>query len=226
MPDNPPTEPKVEPQNPPQETPQETPPQGQEVPKNERDLAELPDWARGYIEELRTENKNRRDEFSQLKESFGQQQQGLRQALGLEDQEQHTPEEVIDSLLERNEQLEAQNAYLGLAQQFDIPLDKLDYFTFLMNKAGQYVEEDQEIPEEEVERIINEVKSVAGQTTGSSSVGKGQIPPTAPVGSQDGVTYESFKSMNMIERSKLYHQNKELYNQFMLMARQKGELVS
>lgn len=230
--DQTPTEPQTQPQKEPAPTnpaPNPTPapapePKAEPAPKS---ISALPDDAQKYIKELREENKTRRQDFDKLQEDFGKVKDGLRQALGIEEEAKTSdPTEIIQSLVDRTESLELENVLISLAHEHNIPQDKMNYFKYLMNQALASLPEGEELPQEAYGKIIQEVQSVSQGGAGvTSSVGAGTNQASGPNVGHEGPTYDDFKRMNVVERQKLYDTNKNLYDQYKATAIEKGEFI-
>jgi len=189
-------------------------------------LDKLPDWAQKEIKSLRSESAKHRTDNKSLRGDFDGMKKGIAKALGFED-EDIKPEEKIADLNSQNGSLEFQNAVLSVAVQNGISGDQLEYFTFLMEKACSTLKDDEELADEDMNKIIQKAKG-QGKKFASSSVddndpeGDGGTPPP---GGSDDVTLEEFNLMNMLDRSKLYREKPDTYDRLVSQAKAKGSLV-
>lgn len=174
-----------------------------------------PNATKAEIERLRKENAKYRtrakeldSQTQQLNERFSKMEKGLKTLFGEEETEM-SPEETIEALQLRNEQLEVQSALREAANEYGIPANQYDYFEFLVSKKLNTLGEGEEITEEDLDEIAKQARGV-GATPTTSVDGKGQNPdPTQPTG---GISLEEFQAMGIMERSKLYGRDPKLYD--------------
>lgn len=186
----------------------------------ELDVSSLPQAAQDLIKTLRTENADRRTKNNNLTTRFENIESGLRQMFGGDDQEL-TPEQTIEQMSGQNETLSYQNAVMGMAYENSIPMENYEYFSFLMEKEVNGLEEGQELSEDSLLSVIQKAKGFAAtsvEATNTSVDGDGTV---GDPGSSAGVTLESFASMSIVQKSELYRKSPEVYNGLMKQARQK-----
>jgi len=195
-------------------------------------LESLPEDVQAYIRELREESKTHRQANEKLQGEFTGFRERLQGALGGE--KEQDPEQALQELKEQNlmlsEELEARQAKAEIASfaaQSGIPNDKVGYFEYLLNEAANNIGEEDELPDEVLTDIVNKVLAVSGTNKKASTTpGEGQDAQETGGGATDGVTYEDFKAMGIMDRQKLYKENESLYMTYMDKARAKGELVT
>jgi len=176
----------------------------------------LPEWAQTEIRGLRKESARHRNDNKSLSERLGHIEGGLKKMVGGEDTED-TPEQQMQSLSDTNEGLSFTNAVLALSIEHGVPQDNVEYFSFLMEKTLESLEDDQELSEEEVLAVIQKVKG-QGRAAGNSSVDDGKAP--SPGGTSD-VTLEQFSAMTVLEKSELYRKKPDVYKKLFAQAKQK-----
>ncbi len=194
-----------------------------ETPQDD-DFSKLPDWAQKNIKELREENKQRRLENTTLSEKFSGLEGSLKKVFGGKDEEKYDPKDVIEELAMRAEQLEVENALITVAHENDIPKDKMNYFSYLLKQATDLLDEGEELPGEEFEKIVNNVKAVSAKKgAANSSVGSGNN-RTDSQGGTEGPTYEEFLKMDNVQKTELYRKSPKLYEQYFADSKKKGDL--
>ncbi len=141
-----------------------------------------------------------------------------------------TPEEQIQSLktqnqeaTNHNENLAVQHAIAVSAIEHGVGAGNLDYYTFLLNSAGEKLKEGEELSAEQVAEIAQEAKSRGVGANGPTSVDPANPPP--PIGGDGQVTVEQFSAMTINEKSALFAKNKPLYDQLLAQARQAGTFL-
>ena len=222
-----PNDPK-EPKDP--KDPKKDPPSDPPKDPVKKGLDDLPEDVQAYIKELREENKSHRLENKKLSEDFNSFREKLTGALG--NKEEEKPEETIQALMQRNKELEMQQEALreqqalqSFAAEHGIPADKFKYFNYLLNEASSHIGEEEELPEEKIEEIINEVKKVSGSKKAKTTPGEGTTSHGGDAtGGFDDLTYEKFVEMDINDKVKVYRQQPELYNQYMVKARKEGKV--
>jgi hypothetical protein len=195
---------------------------------------EIPDGAnwdektRKYIASLRDESakyrKGKKDlegQFTSLKSQFDTLQGGIKKAIGLEEDNELTPEERVQHLSQAVEGSNLRMAVLENALAHGLNIQQTEYFEFLMGKELAGLEEGQELDDEAMEAIIAKAKGTVG----------GQPPPTSTsVGSKGGapdpnksgeISVEQFGKMTLSERSRLHQKNPELYTKLFQEAKAK-----
>lgn len=176
-----------------------------------------PKEVKNYIKELRNENKKHRQRAKSVEEKFDKLSTGLKKALGVEDDEDMSPEETIDKLSSSNESMKLQLAIRDTALSMGIGGDDYEYFEFLMGKKLNDMGEDEEMDEDAIQEIAQKVQARSGsssQKKTSTSVGTGKKDGTEPDGTSDGdnITAEQFSQMNTGEKSAIYQKTPELYD--------------
>ena len=200
---------------------------------NPKTLEDYPAELQSHIREIRAENKQRREENEKLKaelEAFQKRQEELVKALGGENDKEAKPEELIEGLQQQVAGLKAhleakqeEEALEGVAKELGVPEDTFGYFKYLLAEASEQLEENEELSDESLNRIVEEAKGKATKATtspGDSTNG------TKTPGKPSDKTYEDFLGMNQGERVMLYREHPESYNTYMTKARAEGKLVA
>lgn len=201
-----------------------TPPDiGNETPPESgtQDVKSLPEWAQSMITGLRTENGDKRTKANNLQTRLEKIEGGLKSMFGEKD-DQMTPEDRVSHLSKANEEAEFNNSILMSAIQNGVGADDLEYFSFKMNKALDGLEEGQEFSEDQFAAIIQDVKgkSSKGQTNTSVN-GKGGE-PNPNTGTT--IKVDQFAKMGLLDRTKMFRENRPLYDQLHADAKIKGLL--
>jgi len=182
----------------------------------ESDLPSDPDELKKYILQLRKENAKHRTKAKNLKDSSTTAEQKLQEmrsnlarALGLEGEDEVSPEEQVQHLTSYTQQLEIQSALMETALVNGVSAGELGYFKYLLAERLEALEEGEELGEEEMAEIVSEVKRVSAAKTASTGVGSKSPAPTSS--HSGGVTVEQFMKMSVTEKSQLYMKDKGLY---------------
>lgn len=175
------------------------------------------------IKRLRGENASRRTANKELDaqlKAFSDTLGKVTKHLGID--EKADPVEVAKQLGEKNSSLELEVSLLQLARAHNIPADQDDYFRFLLSKEFETLKDGEELSDEKIEAVVAKVNAVGApsnqdgkqNSTGlgnkKGADGKGN-PPPAGGDSKKEVTVEQFKKMDVIQKGKLFTENKELY---------------
>lgn len=167
------------------------------------------------IKKLRAENAKHRSRNKALGEKMGKFEKAFKAFNGDDDDE--NPEQKLDAVTQNYESAVTRNAVLELALENGISgREHLEYFEFLMGRALDSLEEDEELSEEALEEILAKCSKQGGTSkanTSTSGKGKGNRSPGS--GKDDQVSQEEFDKMGIMAKSKLYQKNPELYNTLM-----------
>jgi len=175
------------------------------------DFKDLPDFAQKLIKELRAENAKYRTEKNNLSTKMQNFEVGLKKMLGVEGEDDLSPEEKLEAFSQKNEQMAVSNAMLSLAYQNSVSPDQYEYFEFLMGKKLSDLEEGQELSEGDLEEVLGKVRDKSSPASTSTSEGK----KGGPSQDSDELSQEDFNKMGIVGRSKLYREKPDLYNKFM-----------
>lgn len=184
------------------------------------DLSTQPKEVQDLVKSLRAENAKYRTGNKSLSERLDKMESGFKTIFGQGEDDKEAPEEKVKKLSSHAQSLEIKNAMLELAVDNGIGKDQREYFEFLMSKALDTLEEDEELSEEAFEEILGKVKPQGSKGTANSSVddkGAGKKDPNG----QTGVKLEEFLGMSITQKSKLYSEKPEVYNALMSEARTK-----
>lgn len=183
------------------------------TPPVEEDLG-WTDKQKAYVKGLRDENAKYRtrskEQGSQVDALTGRLDKfetGLKTLFGEED-DKLTPEERIEALQGKNEQLAIQSALQEAAFEYGIGKESFDYFQFLVTKKLNELEEGEELADADLDAIAAQAKAKVPANT-SVGDGGGGPPPTTGDGA---LTLNEFKVMGIGERSLLYQKDKNLYD--------------
>lgn len=194
---------------------------------------------RKTIKDLRNENAKRRVENKGIKESldkvnneFSGIKSGFAKALGLETEDQVKPEEAIGVLTQENEALRNELAFNDFAAEYGIADSKQKkYFRYLLSEASEHLEDDEELPEEKLNEILEQVQATGGQTKKSNSTtvsGSGNG-GTSPTNTNEAImkgemTVERFAKLTTAEQGYYYQKNPQHGAKLMNEAAAKGLL--
>lgn len=181
---------------------------------------------KAYIKSLRDESAKHRKKAKDLESSvkttndrLSKFEEGLKKLVGGEE-DNLTPEEKMEKLQAQNDAHVLKGAIRDAAWEHGITKDQYDYFDFLVTKELEGLGENEELSDEKLEAIAKKAKAQGGGKPGNSSVdGKGGNDKPDP-GNPDGLTLAKFKLMGIVEKSRLYQTNPDLYNQ--LLAEEKA----
>lgn len=166
------------------------------------------------IENLRKENGNHRTKNKSLEDkmkSYDQQFSSLKKAIGIED-ETESPEEKVKVLSQSHEALEVELGLVSAARAFNIPMEHDSYFRFLLKEKIDALEEGEELSEEEIEAVAAQVMSYTGSKKKTSTgVDDSKGGKKDPEEDAEEVTQEQFNKMGLMQRNKLFTENKDLY---------------
>lgn len=185
------------------------------------DINSLPEWAQKQIKSLRTESASNRVKSKGLEDRFGKLEAGLKSALGLGEEEELSAEERIGGLSDQNQSLAVNNAILEVAIENGLNREQADYFGYLLEKAGENLEDEAELSEEIYEGLVVKAKGMASgsQVADTSVDGTSGTPPK---GGKLQVTVEQFSNMGYGEKVSLRKENESLYNKLFNEARSKN----
>lgn len=166
------------------------------------------------IENLRKENGNHRvknKSLEDLKKTYDEQFSSLKKAMGIED-ESENPEEKVKQLSQAQENLELELGLVSAARAHSIPMEHDAFFRFLLKEKIDSLKEGEELGDEEIAAVAAQVMTYSGQkknkSTGVDDSKGGKKDPEDKV---DEVTQEQFNAMGLMQRNKLYSENKDLY---------------
>jgi len=192
----------------------------------ESDLPSDPEELKKYILQLRKENakhrtkaKNLEDSSTTAEQKLQEMRSNLAKALGLEGEDEVSPEEQVQHLTSYTQQLEIQSALMETALVNGVSANELGYFKYLLAERLEALEEGEELGEEEMAEIVGEVKRVSAAKSASTGVGTKAPAPTNT--SSGGVTVEQFMKMSVTEKSQLYMRDKSLYERLVEEAKKK-----
>ena len=192
----------------------------------ENSIDKFPQEAQEAIKTLRGENAERRvfakkleEKHLKLEKELTEMKSGFSKALGLEGQEDISPEEALKKLTLEKEETRKENVKLKkdielkeMASKYGIQTEMLDYFSYLLTSAKSILPEGEKLPDQALQDIVKKIK-VLGGSSASIGVG-GQIPNPTDQGStktpQD-ITLDDFVHMNMAEKTQLYSLDKTRY---------------
>lgn len=199
-----------------------------------------------YVEKLRkeaagwrTKHKDLVSKHDALGGRLSKLESGFKKALGIDEGEKLTEEELEGKLGEaqgRITELETRAALTEMALENGLGKEDVPYMAFLLNQASQELADGEELSEEQVQEILDEAKakSKSGKKSANSSVNKGDDeegdggenpPPPEDKKTAGAVTLEKFAKMNTTERSLLYTKNPKLYSDLMNQAKEKRTFV-
>jgi len=191
------------------------------------DNSKWDDDTRKYIEGLRKENaryrteaKDSRTKLDSLNDRFGKLEGGLKQALGIE--EEDIPlEDQVAGLSHVNQELEFKSAIKDIALEVGLRgHDACNYLEYLIQQEADSLEEGEEISEERMSAILQNVQRVHGTSSGSTSF-QGEQPKTG--GDAGGeITLEEFANMGTLQKGELFGKNPTLYKDLMSKAQLKN----
>lgn len=189
-----------------------------------------PEKAKAEIKRLRDENAKARiknKETSQrlttLEQTFG----GLKKALGVSDDKELTPEELKaerERLMAERDALLVDQQLREMESEHSIPKEHSKYFRFLLNEKLESLEEGEELPQEDLEDIVKQVKSLGGTKKSGNSTGLNSGGAPSPKEGTGDLTVEDFAEMTLGERTALYTKNPQEYNRLFAAANAKGLL--
>lgn len=188
-------------------------------------IDDLPAGAQKLIKDLRAESAKHRTTNKSLEERFSKLEGGLKSALGLEDEEDISPEEQITQLSSQNQGLEMRNALLEVALENGMDQDQMDYFGYLLQKAGDSLQDDEELTEEMYAELVNKAKngvSSSGSKKANFDADGNNSPNGGNGGSDDGaISLEDFAKMTYSQKVALRQKNESLYNKLFVEAKGK-----
>ncbi len=206
--------------------------QGAQTNQQDVDESNWDEKTKSYIKKLRDENAARRKKTTDLENQVQNLQKsfdGVKKAIGLEDNSDLTPEQQVEVLTEHSQGLELSNQLLRSAIGKGINSeDGLEYFEFLVGKQLESLGEGEELTDEMLDGISAKVKRLhPGQQAGgvSTSVGTETGSTTPKPGQAVGVTVEQFAKMTVSEKSELYSKSPEQYKQLLDEAKTKRLLI-
>jgi hypothetical protein len=183
--------------------------------------SELSEKTKKYLQKLRGENAKHRTKakesegkVSKLESDIASLKKGLKSALGIQDDEDVDPAQEVEALKGTNASLALNSAIAESAIEHGIPKEHYGYFRFLMSEQVGALKDGEDLTEEQVSKIVGEVKALGGVKKASTGVGGGSgngggNPP--PAGGGGEVTVEQFKKMSTLEQTLLLEKNPQLY---------------
>jgi hypothetical protein len=187
-----------------------------------------------YIKSLRQENAKHRTEakggkekLTALETRFSSLEQGLKKALGLED-DSSTPEQKIENLQSQVAQTQFSMAIKDIAIDNGVSgRDNVDYLEFLIAKASEGLKENEDLSEDAILACVEKAKKL---TSGQAADGKeknggtsvdGQGTGKNPGNQAVGPSVEEFAKMSVMQKSEIFTKNRSLYDSLMAKAREK-----
>ena len=169
--------------------------------------------AEAEIKKLRKESADRRvkgktqeDELKTLADQLG----SIKKHLGIKDDV--SPEETIKDLQTKYADLELKSALRELAFDNGIGKEDEEYFNFLISKKFESLKDDEELPEAELQKVVDEVKAKSkGKAAGSTGVNDASKDKN-PDGGAGETTVEQFVKMSTAEKQELFNKNQGLYD--------------
>lgn len=190
-------------------------------------VEDLPPWAQKLVKDLRKENADHRTKNKGFEDRFNKLEAGLKGLFGGDNDDKLTPEQRVEQLTEAAQQAEMKNAVLLLAMENGIATDKIDYLGYKINQAMASLDDGQELPDEELAKIVKEVKGLGGGSPGKgkadSSVDDKDANNKDP-NSSKGVTLDEFINMGVMAKSELYRKDKATYDRLFAEAKSKGQI--
>lgn len=183
------------------------------------DVNALPEWAQKELKDLRGEAAKYRTTNKTLSERLAKLETGLKGIFGEEDDDKADPGEKLQKVSQVNQTLEVRNAMLQLALEHGIGMTDYEFFEFKMGKALEALGEGEEMSEEQLDEIISGVKGQGGGSKGPANSTTKKDDQKKPADGSKKITQEEFNKMGIMARSKLYQENKELYNELMNSAK-------
>lgn len=180
------------------------------------DLEKLDEKTRNYIKKLRQESGGYRTKLKTSESNLSQ----VKRLLGLEAEDQTSPEQRIEALQQQTEAQQFQSAVLQNALEHGVGKDGLEYFTFLLAKARDGLNDGEEVTEEEIAAAALEAKakSIKPKATSSVTPGNAGTPPPTTGGE---ITVEAFAKMGVTEKSKIFTEQPELYERLWKQMKEK-----
>lgn len=198
--------------------------------EGEPDESKFDDATKAYIAKLRGENAKHRTKAKELASKLTTteaQKKAILKAAGIED-ESENPEEKLKLTTSKNQELEFRSAILETALEHGIAKDDVKYFSFLVQEASSQLKDDEELSDEALKLIVADVRKRGSGKSASTSVGgggKGKDENPNPEDKGGAVKLDDFVRMNFSEKTKLYGQNPDLYNQLVAEAKRTNRLI-
>lgn len=180
-------------------------------------LDDLPDWAQREIRDLRGENAQRRTSQKTAEEQAQQQAdeklQRVLEALGVEKNDDETPEKAAERDRQAREQAEAdaKTARLELAVHRAAPKVNADATALLDSRA--FTENARDLDPTDSDAIRDAIKAAVDENprlAATQAAARNSADFTG--GSGDGaITTEKFKGMNLQQRQELYRSDPNTY---------------
>lgn len=184
---------------------------------------------KAYVEKLRKENAKTRvkakeleDDHKKLNERVSKFEGGLKNLFKEEGDDKLTSEERIAKLEERERKkeeaaahLELTNAVKSAALEHGVGKADFEYFEYLVSKKLGALGEDEELSDDDLEKIAKQAKAKSAPKS-TSVDGKNPDPDE-----EDGeITIEQFQEMGIGARSALYQKDKALYERLVVAEKQ------
>ena len=216
--------------NPPKDNPPQDPGDGGKTGDGDKgdsgsDLDKLPEWAQKEIKGLRTESAKSRTDNKALRGDFDKLKKGMAKALGIGDDDDTKPEDKIADLNGQNDNLNFQNAILSVAVQNGIGEKQIEYFSFLMEKAVDKLDEGKELSDDQLAELVKKAKAQGGVSGNSSVDDTGDDGKPKDPDSSGDMTLEQFCALNVLEKSSLYRDTPDVYNRLFSQAKAEGVLI-
>lgn len=193
-------------------------------PEDDFDESKADDRTKKYIAKLRKEAGSHRTKAKDLASKVKSEQDRVKailKAAGIESED----EDPTTKLKEADQQKHAlafSNAVYKEAIKNGIGEDQLEFFEFMVAKAINELDEGEELPEEALMAIVNKCKKSGASKKANSSTNSATPPPGD---NPDKISLEKFCLMTILEKSKLYESNKDLYAELYAQAKAKKKLV-
>lgn len=181
---------------------------------DKQDFDQLPTWAQKQIKDLRKENATHRNNLKTTNDRLDKFEKGFKSMFGEED-DNSDPVAKLQSAQTNLEAVATRNAILEIGIQHGVSgSENMEYFEFLMSKHLNSLQEGEEMSDEDLEAIVAKCSGSKGQGPANSSTGdngKGK----APDKKSGETTQEEFNKMTIVEKTRLYQKNPDLYNKLM-----------
>ena len=172
---------------------------------NDGDFSEA---AQKVIKDLRAENAKHRTSNNNLTTRMEKFENGFKKMFGSDDDELSV-EEKLEKASQQLNQSSVRESLLSIAIQNGSGKDEYEYFEFLTSKRLGALKEGQELSEEDLDGVLEAMKSHKPGASTSTGDGDGGKPPK---GGATEVTQEEFDKMGITAKSLLYQKKPDLYN--------------
>jgi len=183
-------------------------------------IDDLPSWAQDEIKKLRNENASRRKSNSELSDRLGKLEKGLKSAFGVDGDEEVDLSEQVSALSNELTATQFNSAVVEMAYENEIPKDKIGFFKYRLNEALGLLGDDEELPKEILDSIVQEVKGV-GKGAAQTSVNGDKKPNEDGKKSFEKLTAEEFVKMSEGDKNIMFTTDRARYDALHLEAKQK-----